>query len=195
MKPIHDPFGLERTLSDLRRVRARTWVMLGTAVVAVLGGAAWAVVAAASWLYGQVPAIAEVGKRFSGEAIVQIEQMTPGLGNELARWLPRMADDAPAADVSGADPGPVTRYPGLVRSQFGRDTTGVEVTYTGDAAFASVLDHYVRGFAAAGFAREVVSATPDAETHRLRRGVETIYLTLARQAAGRVELRLSEHRS
>lgn len=187
----------------LGRVRARTWVALGAGVLLVVGVVAAAGIAILVWLWGQAPAAIDAGKRLGGEAVAQVEQVTPGLKEELDRWLPGLrerwarwfpgAAPVPATDVSGVDIGPVPRYPGLVRSHFARDAQAVEVRYVGDADFAAVLAHYVQGIAGAGFTREVVAASADAETHRFARGGETFELALRRLGGGRVEVVLTQH--
>ena len=127
----------------------------------------------------------------AGEAATRIEQVAPGVKEQLRQWLPGLGEAAPANDVSGADVGPVPRYPGLARSHFAREgQTTVEVRYTGRAAFGAVLAHYVQGFTAAGYAKEVMSATTEGEQHRFVRDRESIDLSLLRQPGGLMEVGL-----
>ena len=186
----------------LGSIRIRTWLILGTAGFALLGLVVWAGIALLSWLWAQAPVVADAGKRLGGEAATQIEQAAPGLGDRLEQWVPGLRENverwvpglakAPAQDVSGTDIGPVPRYPGLVRGHFSRDAGGVEVAYAGSAALDAVLAHYVKGFAADGFAHDVMVATADGERHRFRRGQETFELALARRAGGLIEVRLEQ---
>lgn len=189
--------------SSLGRVRARTWLILASVGVVIVGLLVWAGVAILSWLWAQAPVATETGKRLAGEAATRIEQVAPGLKeqasqwlpgakDQLGRWLPGLGEEPPARDVSGADVGPVPRFPGLIRSHFVREGQAVEVRYAGHAAFDAVLAHYVQGFAAAGYAQEVMSATPEGEQHRFRRGQESIDLSLARRPGGLLEVRLKQ---
>ncbi|MEO6264928.1 MAG: hypothetical protein ABIO58_08245 [Luteimonas sp.] len=176
--------------------------MLAAVALAVIGLLVWATIATLSWLWGQAPAVAGAGTRLAGEAVTQIEQAAPGLQDQLSqwvpallkepleRWVPGIVDGAPAGDVSGADVGPVSRYPGLVRSYFARDGQLSEVRYTGRAAAAAVLAHYVQGFTAAGYTQQVISAAPEGEQHRFERDQDVIVLSLLRQPHGLVDVRL-----
>ena len=175
---------------SLGNIRTRTWVTLGAVGLLILGLMAWAGIAILFWLWGQAPSVSETGKRLAGEAVTQIEQVAPGLKEQVGQWLPGLGQASPVSDVSGIDVGPVPRYPGLVRSHFTREGQAVEVRYAGRAAFDTVLTHYVQGFAAANYAQEVLSATSEGEQHRFRRGQESIDLSLLRRPGGLLELRL-----
>lgn len=175
---------------SLGNIRMRTWLILGAVGLLILGLMAWAGIAILFWLWGQAPGVSEAGKRLAGQAVTQIEQVAPGLKEQVGQWLPGLGQAAPVSDVSGIDVGPVPRYPGLVRSHFAREGQAVEVRYAGRAAFDTVLTHYVQGFAAANYAQEVLSATSEGEQHRFRRGQESIDLSLLRGQGGMLELRL-----
>jgi len=175
--------------------------MLAAVALAFIGLLIWAAIAILSWLWGQAPTVAGAGTRIAGEAVTQIEQAAPGLQDQLGqwvpalkepleRWLPGVAGGAPASDVSGADVGPVPRYPGLVRSYFARNGQVSEVRYTGRAATDAVLAHYIQGFTSAGYAQEVISASPEGEQHRFGRGQEVIDLALKRKSPGLVDVTL-----
>lgn len=199
--PRYQNAGGARAASILRKVRPRTWLILGGVVFGSLGLLVWAGIAVLSWLWGQVPTAANAGNRFVGDAMTQIEQAAPGLKEQIglwvpglkeqvAAWAPSLAADVPVSDVSGTDLGPVPRFAGLVRTSFSRREGAVEVRYAGPATFEAVRAHYVQGFTTAGFAQEVIDATPDEENHRFTAGADTIEIALLRQAGGRVEVRL-----
>lgn len=203
MSGLNNLWSLAQAASRLGRVRARTWLILAAVALAIIGLLAWAGIALLSWLWAQAPAATETGGRLAGEAAARMEQAAPGLKeraeqwvpglkDQLGRWLPGAGEEAPTRDVSGADIGPVPRHPGLVRSHFARGEQAIEAGYAGRAAFDAVLAHYVQGFAAAGYAQEVMSATSGGERHRFRRGEETIELSLTRGPGGLVELRLRQ---
>lgn len=180
-----------RAVSALGKVRARTWLILGAVVLGILGLVAWAGIALLSWLWGQFPTATEAGRRLANDAATQIEQVVPGLKEQIGQWVPDLAESPATSDVSGIDAGPVPRFPGLVRSYFARGEKTVEVRYTGRAAFEAVRTHYLQGFSAAGYVQEVKEATPETEHHRFKRNDQSIDLLLLRQAGGRVEIRLT----
>lgn len=181
---------LAQAASWLGNIRARTWLILGGLAFAIVGLLVWAGIALLSWLWAQAPVATETGKRLADAAAATVEQAAPGLKEQAARWLPGLGEAPPARDVSGTDLGPVPRFPGLVRSHYARDGETTEVRYAGRADFDAALAHYVRGFADAGFAQEVISATPEEERHRFRHGQESIEFALMRRPGGLIEVRL-----
>lgn len=183
---------LEQVARRARRVRARTWLLLATLALGLVGLLIWAAIAALSWVWTQAPAVTDMGRRVAGEAVTRIEQVAPGLKEEIDRRLPGAGAAPPARDVSGADVGPVPRFAGLVRTYFARAGRSVEARYAGRTSFEAVLAHYVKGFTAAGYTQEVLSATPETEQHRFRRSRESIDLTLTRRPDGRLELRVKQ---
>ena len=218
-----DTRDLERIAYRVKNIRARTWLILGGVVLVLLGLMAWAAIAVLSWLWAQGPQLAGTGWQIAGEAktrveevapglkgeaekwlpatgwqwadeaITQVEQVVPGIREEAEKWLPAAANAGPEKDVSGSDPGPVTRFPGLVRSQFLRDETKIEATYAGRADFNAVLDHYVRGFAANGFTQEVLAADTKGERHQFVGGASGPFeLRITRRPAGVVEVVVSQ---
>lgn len=202
MSGFNRPEFLAQMALSFKQIRGRTWLILAAAVLALIGLLVWAGIMLLSWLWTQGAVVTDAGKRFAGEAMTQVEQVAPGLREQAeqwlpagvkeqtGKWLPGLITDLPANDVSGSDAGPVSRFPGLVRSHFTREGQTVEVRYAGSATFAAVLAHYVEGFVAAGYAQEVMSATTEGEQHRFSRGEESIDLSLLRHRSGQVEVRL-----
>jgi len=179
MSGFDRPGFLAQVALSFKRIRARTWLILAAVMLALIGLLVWAGIALLSWLWTQGSVVTDAGKRFAGDAMTQVEQVAPGLREQAeqwvpagvkeqaGKWLPGLGTDLPANDVSGNDVGPVSRFPGLVRSHFARDGQTVEVRYAGGAPFEAVLAHYVAGFAAAGYAQEVMSATTNGVLHLL----------------------------
>ncbi len=201
MSKLNKNLFLSQATSSLRNIRTRTWLIVGAVALGLIGLLVWAGIAILSWLWGQIPAMTEAGKRFANEAITQVEQVAPGVRDQAVQWLPGVKEQVdrwlpnggkalPANDVSGADVGPVPRFPGLVRSYFAREGQIIEVRYSGRAAFDTVLAYYVQGFAAAGYTQEVMSATTEGEQHRFRRGQESIDLSLTGRQSEQLNLRL-----
>ncbi len=210
---------LERIAYRVKNIRARTWLILGGVVLLLLGLMAWAAIAVLSWLWAQGPQLAGTGWQVAEEAKARVEQVAPGLKGEAEKWLPatgwQLANEAmtraeevvpgvkeeakrwlpgsigslPEKDVSGSDPGPVARFPGLVRSQFLRDETKIETSYVGRADFDAVLTHYVQGFVANGFTQDVLAADAESERHQFVGGTSGPFeVRIARRAAGVVEV-------
>jgi hypothetical protein len=156
----------------LRAVRKRTWVLAGLAIVAILAVVAWLAVAIVSWGWSQVPVLPASGRQAATAALQQVEQVAPGLksgmdqlidetcpaGKEAAEW--------PAREVSGTELPGVERFPGFVRTRYGREKHRIELRYLGDGDIRTVLDHYTSQFVRAGFVQEVLNATPEFERHR-----------------------------
>lgn len=187
-----------RIAPRLFAIRKGTWIALGGGLLLVFGLLIWAGVAALSWLWGQTPALAEAGKRAADVALAQVEQAAPGLKEQAAVWLPDVSKDAaavnelPVRDVSGPDIGPVARYPGLARDYYSREGRSVEVHYAGRADFQAVLEHYTRGFTAAGYRQEVLNATRAAEQHRYAKGDDLIELKLLAKPHDSVQVILKD---
>jgi hypothetical protein len=178
----------KKVLSGLRKVRTRTWLLLGGLALAVLGLMVWATIALLSWLWTQAPQVAGTGRHMAGEAMTQIEKLAPGLKEQVAKWLPVAGEGPPERDVSGSDPGPVDRFPGLVRSRFARDENMIEVTYVGRADFDAVLTHYMQGFAADGFTQDVLAATAEEERHQFVGAAGRFEVRIGRRPSGVVEV-------
>lgn len=200
---------LAKAMTALRNIKTRTWVMIAAAIFFVLGLILWAVISLLSWAWAQGGELTETGKRLGGEVVAQVgevvpgvkeqlEQVVPGLKEQLGEWIPEaekiagMTQAVSPQDVSGADIGPVARFPGLVRSYFARDAQQLEVRYAGSGAFDQVLSHYVQGYTAKGFTQEVMSASAEGEVHRFSQGKESIELSLNRRASGKVEVRIKQ---
>lgn len=70
--------------------------------------------------------------------MTQIEQVVPGVKEQVGRWVPGFVGEPSASDVSGADVWPVPGFPVLVRSHFARGEKTVEVRYAGRGVFDSM---------------------------------------------------------
>ncbi len=196
MKQAAILYALSDVGSRLARVRTRTWVFIGLGIAAMLALLAWAAVAVLSWAWGQIPALAESGKQAAGAAMEKVEQAAPGLKGRLDPLLGSVglsptgrAIDPAAADVSGNDLPGVVRHPGSVRTHYARETGRTELRYMGQGDFRAVLEHYVSQLTAAGYAQEVLSATPEAERHRFAKAGHTLDFEIRRAGMdGKVEV-------
>lgn len=180
--------------SRLFQVRRRTWIAAGMGLLVLFGLLIWAALALVGWFFGQAQnwtgAAPEAARGAMEGAMEQVEQVVPGVREKLGAFVPSLNPSPQPRDVSGTDVGPVARYPGLVRSNWQREGAQVMIEYEGEADYAAVLDHYVKGFAAQGYAQSVLSATPVAETHEYTKGRERMILTITQQARGVVSARL-----
>lgn len=196
MKQTAILYALSNIGSRLTRVRTRTWVFIGLGLAAVLALMAWAAIAVLSWAWGQVPALAETGRQATGAAMDKVEQVAPDLKGQLAPLLgsvglslPEIAGEEPAADVSGNDLPGIARYPGSVRTYYAREAGRTELRYMGQGEVRAVLDHYVSQLGAAGYAQEILSATPEAERHRFVKAGDTLDFEIRKTGAdGKVEV-------
>lgn len=174
----------------LFQVRRRTWVGVGLGLLLLFGLMIWAGLALIGWLFGQAQSWMGNAPETVRGAVEQAEQAVPGAREKLGEWVPALKSAPPRRDVSGADLGPVARYPGLARTYWQRDGKQVTIEYQGQADYAAVLDHYAKGFPAKGYVQNVQSATPAAETHEYTRDSERIVLKIAQQPDGLVSARL-----
>jgi hypothetical protein len=184
----------------LLQVRRSTWLGLGIGLVVLAGLFVWAALALTGWFLGQAQGwFGSVKETASGPAravLAQAEQVAPGvvqpLREQLGEYLPRLESEAaPLRDVSGSDPGPVSRFPGLVRSYWHREGRAVTVEYEGRAGYGAVLDHYAQGFAAAGFTAEVQSASREMEVHQYTQAQERYLVRFSHKTGGMVSVRLA----
>lgn len=184
------------------KVRRKTWVTAGAGLLVLAGLLIWAAISLIGWLWGQtrnltggVPdaargAMAQVEKIVPG-ALAQVDEIAPGVRAKLGDFVPALKPrQSQQRDVSGADLGPVARYPGLSRTHWQREGGQAAVGYEGGAGYAAVLDHYAKGFAAQGYAQTVQSATQETETHEYTRGRERVILKIAQKPRGGVNVRI-----
>lgn len=179
----------------LFQTRRTTWVALGVGLLVLFGLLLWSAVALLGWLWGQTQNWAGTAPEAVGGAVrgvlQQVEQIVPGAREKLGEMVPSLKPETqPQRDVSGSDLGPATRYPGLTRTHWQRDGGQATVAYEGKADYATVLDHYAKGFAAQGFAQTVQSATPVAETHEYTKGGEHLVLKITQKPRGDVNVRI-----
>lgn len=196
MKQAAILYALSSVGPRLARVRTRTWVFIGLGLAAVLALMAWAAITVLSWAWGQVPVLAETGRQAAGVAMEKVDQVAPGLKTQFEPLLGEVglgksekAVEPPAADVSGNDLPDVARYPGAARTYFAREAGRTELRYKGEGEIRAVLDHYTSQLAAAGYAHEILSATPEAERHRFEKAGNTLDFEIRKAgAAGKVEV-------
>lgn len=154
----------------IARVRRRTWILLGFGLLLLFGLAIWAAIALLGWFFGQARELGASAPEAARGALAtverQVDQVAPGAREKIAEYLPALKPKERAfREVSGTDIAPVPRYPGLVRTYWHREGARISVHYEGHAELSAVLDHYIRGFAELGYAHDLRSATPEAETH------------------------------
>lgn len=180
------------------QVRRGTWIAIGLGLLTLVALLVWAAIALIGWFFGQAQGLAGKAPDVARGAIeqveqiapgvrAQIEQAVPGVREQLGQWVPALKPEPPPRDVSGTDIGPVPRYPGLARSHWHREGREITVRYEGTADYAAVLDHYVRGFAALGYAQTVLSAAPEGERHDYAKGAERVGFALEQLPRGRVK--------
>ncbi len=172
------------------QVRRGTWIALGLGFLTMLLLLGWASLSLFGWLWGQGKSLSEGAPEAVRSIASQVEQVVPGAREALGAVVPALKPEAPPRDVSGTDIGPVPRYSGLARSHWHRDGRAITVRYEGRADYVAVLDHYAQGFAAQGFAQNVISATPESEAHDYLKGDERVRFEIARLPQGKVQATL-----
>jgi hypothetical protein len=177
-------------LPRLVQVQRSTWLALAIGMMGVLALLIWVAVALFGWLWGQAQTLTDAAPDAARTVIAQVENTIPGAREKLGEIVPALKPAPPPRDVSGTDIGPVARYPGLARSHWHREGREITMRYEGPAEYAAVLDHYVKGFAAQGYAQNVLSATPDQEKHDYLKGGDRVAFTLAQQPKGKVKVTL-----
>ena len=183
------------TLSEfaprLLQVRGRTWVVVGTGLLVLVGLLIWAAIALLGWFFQQTQSWMGAAPAAARGAMEQVERAAPGMREKLGAIMPALKPaEQPQRDVSGADLGSVARYPELVRTHWQQEGGQATVEYEGQAAYAAVLDHYTNGFAAQGFTQSVKSATSQAETHEYTNARERLVLKIAQKPTGGVSVRI-----
>lgn len=175
----------------LFQVRRRTWIGVAIGLLVLVGLLIWAAVALMGWIWGQSQNWMDKAPVAARGALAQVEQVVPGARETLGQFVPALKPEAKSQrDVSGTDLAPVARYPGMSRTDWQRDGKQVSIEYEGDAEYAAVLDHYIKGFAAQGFVQAVQSATRTAETHAYTKGRERIAMTIAQKPKGGISVKM-----
>lgn len=160
--------------SRLFAISRRTWLLVSVALLILAALAIWLTISLAGWLFGMaregVSAVPEV----AGSAVQHIEKVVPGAMRAIEDLRVIGQASPPARDVSGTDPIPVARFPGLARTHWQREGQEIRVRYEGKADLTAVLDHYNKGFAEHGYRQELHAATPSEERHDYLRGSERV---------------------
>jgi hypothetical protein len=173
------------------QVRRRTWILLGVALLTLFALLIWAAIALIGWFFGQAQGWSAAAPEAARSALAtverQVEQVVPNAREKVSEYVPILkSEDRPRRDVSGTDFAPVERYPGLARTYWHREGRTVYVHYEGRADYATVLGHYVEGFASLGYSQELQSATPEAETHAWIKGKQRYLAKISSEPKGMV---------
>lgn len=174
------------------QVRRTTWIALGVGLLVLFGFLIWGAVALIGGLWGQARNLAgaapEAVRGTARGVLEQVEVVVPGVREKLGEVVPALKVEPPPRDVSGTDLGPVARYPGLARSHWHRDGRELTVRYEGQADYAAVLNHYVTGFSAQGYAQSILAATPESEKHEYLKGADRVGFALVKKPQGGVKI-------
>ena len=177
--------------SRISAISRRTWILISVVVLTLAVLAIWLTISLAGWLFGMaqqgILAVPDVAR----SAVQQVENIVPGATQAIddLRTIGQAAP--PVRDVSGTDPIPVARFPGLARTHWQREGQDIAVRYEGKADLAAVLDHYAKGFAEHGYRQELHAATPSEERHDYHKGEERIGVTFVQQKENRVSISIT----
>lgn len=181
-------------LSRILSISRRTWIFLSVTFLVIIGLLIWAAISTAGWLFGMARDSVNAAPEAVRAASAQVEQVMPGVQEKLGVLLPGLKPEAPLREVSGTDPAPVARFPGLARVQWQRDEQQVRVRYQGRADLADVLKHYTQGFTALGYKQSLLSASPSEERHEFFKDGEHFDLVFSLADRDVVTIDLSSHR-
>lgn len=155
-------------------ISRRTWLLVSVALLILATLAIWAAISLAGWLFSVARESATAAPDVARNAAQHIEKVVPG-AMQAIEDLRVIGQASPTArDVSGTDPIPVARFPGLARTHWQREGQEIRVRYEGKAELAAVLDHYTKGFAEHGYRQELHAATPSEERHDYLKGSERV---------------------
>ena len=170
------------------QVRRSTWIAIGVGILCLIGLMAWAAVALIGGLWGQAKSMAGVAPEMARVVIEQTERAIPGANQALEVLRAATKRAPPPQDVSGTDPAPVARYPGLVRTHWQREGQEITVRYEGQADYAAVRNRYVTAFAKQAYSQNLLSASPEEERHEYIKGSDRIQFAIARSNKGTVKV-------
>jgi hypothetical protein len=170
---------LRGLFSRVFSISRRTWIFLSVTLVVFIAMAIWATISAAGWLFGMARDGVNAAPEAVRAATTQVEQVLPGVQEKLGVLVPALKPESQPREVSGTDPAPVARFPGLARVQWQRDEQQVRVRYEGKADLPAVITHYSQTFAAQGFRQNLLSASPTEERHEYIKGSERFTLAFA----------------
>lgn len=190
MSPLSNPL-LRGLLSRIFSISRRTWIFLSVTFLVLVALFIWAAISTAGWLFGMARDGVNAAPEAVRAATAQVEQVIPGVQEKLGVLVPGFKPESPLREVSGTDPAPVARYPGLARVQWQRDEQQVQVRYQGKADFTEVLNHYIQGFAALGYQQTLRSASPSEERHEFVKDGEHLTLVFSVQEKDVVTIDLS----
>lgn len=151
--------------SRLFAISRRTWLLVSVALMILAALAIWLTISLAGWLFGMAREGVSAMPEVAGSAARHIEKVVPGAMQAIEDLRVIGQASPPARDVSGTDPIPVARFPGLARTHWQREGQEIRVRYEGKADLTAVLDHYTKGFADHGYRQELHTATPSEERH------------------------------
>lgn len=160
--------------SRLFAISRRTWVLISVGLLILGALAIWMTISLAGWLFAVARESVTATPEVARNAVQLVEKVVPG-AMQAIKDLPVIGQASPPArDVSGTDPIPVARFPGLARTHWQREGQEIRVRYEGKANFTAVLDHYTKGFAEHAYRQELHAATPGEERHDYLKGSERV---------------------
>jgi hypothetical protein len=177
--------------SRLYAISRRTWVLISVALLLLGALAIWMMVSLAGWLFGMARESVTAAPEFARSAVEQVEKVVPGASQAIEDLRTIAQPASPVRDVSGSDPIPVARFPGLTRTIWQREGQEVRVRYEGKADLAAVVDHYAKGFAAHGYRQELHAATVGEERHDYLKSGERVGVIFTQQKSNVVSVSIT----
>jgi len=150
------PLSLREAAQRFVQGHPGTWMAIAVSMMAVLAFVVVLLIEIATWVWESIPRTQNIDRPQTTVAVKDQTKLLP-----VVQPVPSLVTPTPEhvqRDVSGTDPGPVARFPGLARSHWHRDGREITVRYEGNADFDAVLTHYVNGFAARGYAQQILAS-------------------------------------
>lgn len=165
-----------------------TWIAIAVSMMAVLAFVVVLLFEMVTWIWESIPRTQNIVDRQQ----TTVEVKDPTKIPQVVQPVPSLVAATPVPvqrDVSGTDPGPVARFSGLFRSHWHRDGREIMVRYEGEADFDAVLTHYVNGFAARGYAQQVLASDQvDGVKHEYMLGSEKVRFALSEKPKGVIKV-------
>ena len=172
-------------------ISRRAWILISIVALLLMVLAVWLTISLAGWLFGMAQSGVSAAPEVVRNVVQQAEKVVPGASQAIDDLRAVGQAAPPPRDVSGTDPMPMARFPGLTRTHWQREGHDITVRYEGKADLAALLDYYAKGFAEHGYRQELHAATPSEERHEYIKGEERIGVTFTQQKDNRVSVRIA----
>ena len=183
------PFNLREAAQRFVQGHPGTWMAIAVSLMAVLAFVVVLLFEIVTWVWESIPRTQNIDRQQTTVAVKDQTKLLP-----VVQPVPSLVTPTPEhvqRDVSGTDPGPVARFPGLARSHWHRDGREITVRFEGNADFDAVLTHYVNGFAVLGYAQQILASDQvDGVKHEYMLESDKVKFALSKKPKGGIKVSL-----